>query len=70
VFGEATTGRCGFHHSYITNADPEGAATDCRLWAKLMKVQEERTRINVKEECGHYATMVYEVNGDKALRRK
>jgi hypothetical protein len=31
VFEEATTGRCGFHHSYITNADPEGAAIDCRL---------------------------------------
>jgi hypothetical protein len=38
--------------------------------AKLTNVQEERTRINVKEACGHYATMAYEVNGDKALRRK
>jgi expansin (peptidoglycan-binding protein) len=31
VAGEATSGRCGFHHSYVTNAYPEGAATDCRL---------------------------------------
>jgi len=38
-------------------------------WVKLMNVQEERTRIRVKEACGHYATMAYEVNGGKALRR-
>jgi hypothetical protein len=25
VFGEATSRRCGGHHSYIINADPEGS---------------------------------------------
>lgn len=37
---------------------------------KLMNVQEERTRIKVKEACGHYAKKAYGINGDKALRRK
>jgi hypothetical protein len=54
----------GLHHSYIIMLIQK-AQLLTRLVAKLMNVQEGRTRINVKAACGHYATMAYEVNGDR-----